>query len=543
MSSKKYKDNKANYKPQKKILAGKQQPLPSVKTKRKRRKLPVVPPFILLFVMVWIFCSLIYNNVFYIAEQYDYLAFDKTIMQNILDMNTGILILIGRFLLLSFHYSLFGGFVMAVILTLAAWLLDYGFHLKGFARLFVFVFPILYLAWEVFQGFNLYYQNEPAYIFVYPFIALFLAFIMAVVVRLKTKRHIKPFWKSTGEEKPRIKFISMLVTMVMYVGLIIFAVPFRDNTQTTVKMQRLMEDNDWDGMIDAALKVKRPSRSVCCYYAIALSQTDQIGSRMFDIHYQYPNMHIHTRTGEPDATTEYYACDGDFYAGLINTSYHECMEHSVIDGPSILRLKRMYFCSLLNGELELGYKYLNLISKMPFESDFVEKYGPMLYSPSMVKKDPNLAKVLELIPLEDSFEQWYRTPLFIGYNVMLSSGRSIRALYNSLAACLYNKDLDAFYRRTLPLRGGMLPKSFEEAVVLYGLKDADKIKNFQISPMTLQTTRFFLSDALNYKGQDRKNVYYKLCSQYLGYYPFYYYFENIPDENYFLSKKETSHVN
>jgi hypothetical protein len=161
----------------------------------------------------------------------------------------------------------------------------------------------------------------------------------------------------------------------------------------------------------------------------------------------------------------------------------------------------------------------------------------------MVKKDPNLAKVAELIPLEDSFEQWYRTPLFIGYNVMLSSGRSIRALYNSLAACLYNKDLDAFYRRTLPLRGGILPKSFEEAVVLYGLKDADRIKNFQISPMTLQTTRSFLSDALNYKGQDRKNVYYKLCSQYLGYYPFYYYFENIPDENYFLSKKETSHVN
>jgi hypothetical protein len=180
---------------------------------------------------------------------------------------------------------------------------------------------------------------------------------------------------------------------------------------------------------------------------------------------------------------------------------------------------------------------------MPFESAFVQKYGPLLYSPSMVKKDPDLAKVAEVIPLEDSFEQWYRTPLFIGYNVMLSSGRSMRALYNSLAACLYNKDLEAFYIRTLPLRGGTLPKNFEEAVVLYGLKDADRIKAFQVSPVTLETTKSFLSDALNYKGQNRKEVYYKLCSQYLGYYPFYYYFENIPDENYFLTNREKGRVN
>jgi hypothetical protein len=541
--SKKRKDIKGTYRAPNKKNAEVRQSQHAVKTKKKQIKLPFIPPFPLIFVLAWFFCSLIYNNVFYIAEQYSYLAFDKTIMQNVLDMNTGILILIGRFLLLSFHYPLFGGLLMAVMLTTCSWLIDYDFNLKGFKRLIAYVLPFLYLAWDVFQGFNLYYQNEPAYIFIYPFVALVVLVLVGVAVRLKTKRRITAFWKAGREEQNKVRSFSFLTIVIVFAGLIVFAVPFRVNTQTTVKMQRMMEDNDWDDMIEAALKVKRPSRSVCCYYAIALTQSGQIGTRLFDIHYQYPNMHIHTRTGEPDATTEYYACDGDFYAGLINTSYHECMEHSVIDGPSILRLKRMYLCTLLNGELELGYKYLNLISKMPFESAFVQKYGPLLYSPSMVKKDPDLAKVAEVIPLEDSFEQWYRTPLFIGYNVMLSSGRSMRALYNSLAACLYNKDLEAFYIRTLPLRGGTLPKNFEEAVVLYGLKDADRIKAFQVSPVTLETTKSFLSDALNYKGQNRKEVYYKLCSQYLGYYPFYYYFENIPDENYFLTNREKGRVN
>ena len=509
--------------------------------KKRHIRLPSVPPWILSFVLLWFFCAFVYGDVFYIAEQNSYIAFDKTVMRNVLDMNTGAFILTGRFLLLSFYYPLLGGFVMSLILTVSAWLLAYVLPLTGYRRLLALCLPFLYLAWLVYRGLNLYYHAEPGDIFSYPVLVLLVLAIIAVAVRLLAHRPMDLFWKK--EKTAGVNAANISLEILLFAGLVVFAMFFRENTRATTRMQCQMEESDWDGMIETALKVEKPARSVCCYYCIALTQTGQIGTRLFDIRFQYPNMHAKTRDGEPDPTTEYYSADGDFYAGLINTSYHECMERCVIDGISVMRLKRMFYCALMNKECQLAYKYLNLISKMPFEGEFVAKNSALACSPSLVRKDRNLSLVADVMPVDDSFEQWYRTPLFIGYNVMLSSGRSVRALYNSLAACLYDKDLDAFYMRTLPLRGSVLPKNFEEAMVLYGFKHADRVKEFQISPFSLQGAKTFLTDALEYKGQDRKDVYFKLCSQYLGFYPFYYYFENIPDENYFLSNREKGRVN
>ncbi len=518
---------------------------PTVKERTKKRFsfLSKVPPYALLFALLWFFAAFVYNDVFYIAEQNTYFAFDSVLMKNVTDMSDSCLILVGRFFLLLFHYPLLGGFVWSAILTTCVYLINYIFHLKGYSCIIAFSVPFLFAAFLVYRGLNLFYQNDPHYIFSYPLLLLAVLAIVAVVVRIVAHRHFMPMWKNVQDIPFARHVLSLLAQTVFFIALLVYAIPFHVNERTATKMQRLMEKGDWDGMIEAALKVDRPSRSVCCYYAIALSQTGQIASRLFDLHYQYPNMHLVNRAGNPDSGTEYFVSDCDFYAGLVNTSYHGCMERNVIDGINAARLKRMFFCAMLNNELELAYKHLSIISIMPFENAFVEKYGDWVRYPEKMKQDADLMKVAELMPAEDSFEQHYRTPLFIGYNVALTVGRSARALENSLAACLYAKELDAFYFHAQLLRGSVLPKSFEECMALIGIKDKEKLQSFQVSPIAINTLKVFLGDALEYKGEKRTKVFYDLNPKYKGYYPFYYYFQNIPDNNYVFDKKEKGSVN
>src|SRR5574344_1544111 len=109
-----HKNNNKNSRPVQKVAS------PKVRnsTKAPRKPFPHLPVYIVLFVFLWIFGSFVYNDVFYLTEQNIYFAFDRLLEREILDLWYGPFTFLGRFLLLSFRYPLFGGFVLALILTL-----------------------------------------------------------------------------------------------------------------------------------------------------------------------------------------------------------------------------------------------------------------------------------------------------------------------------------------------------------------------------------------------------------------------------------------
>lgn len=531
----------------KKLLKKQAKPQPVVKNATKEplsKRLPHIPVYVILFFLLWIFCGVVYGDVFYMAEQSSYFAFDRTIMSNILSMWDGYFILVGRFLLTTYHYPLLGGLVMALILTLSTWLLAYVTGLKGRASVLPMLWPFVYLGIIVYKGLNLYYQHEPGYPFAFLVLVFAVLAVAAVIVCIVAKRKLHcPFLIRT-EESAAAQWQQFGAVALLFVALFVFAVPFHENTRATAKMQRLMWNEEWDEMIDVALSCSQPSRSVCCYYAIALEQTDQLVSRLFDIHYQYPDMNLTNMANKKNAGTEYYVADGDFFAGLVNTSYHDSMERFVCEGPSIYRLKRMFLCALINGESALAEKYLRLIGKAPFENRFVEKYNSYINHPSSVRQDPLLAKVSEILPLEDDFEQKFRPPLFIGYNVDLRSGRCRRALDNSLMACLYAKMMDNFYERTGPLlEWGSIPRCYEEALTVYAIRDISKLEPYRVSPLTLASVKQFYQSVYPLRGEDKKTVAEKLKPDYGNIYPYYYFYENIPDDNYPEVSSEKGGVN
>lgn len=486
-----------------------------------------VSPFRLLsFLGFWFFASVLYRDMFYMAEQHSLFVFDRQVMQFILDQPLGELLCFGRFLLLSFHAPWLGGFFMSVILTATVYLIKYIFSLQGKWEWLSLLPSIGVMGYLVHKGLNLYYQQEPSVVFLLPVFLLFLSGVIAILKRC--------FASGDKRQTVSTSMLSAGISIVLFASLYAYAWNGKENERLTATSQRMFQQQDWQGMIETTRKAKQPTRSIAAYHAIGLLHTNQLLTRLFEIPYQYPDLGLSNRGGQPDDGTDLYLADCCFAAGLLYPAYHHTMERMVVDGPSCYTLKQLFFCSLLNEEYALANKYLYILMQVPTEKKFVYKYMPLVANREQIMANPYFSKVLELSPMEDHFEQEYRSPFFIGYNVQMTNARNLQAIDVSLAASLYAKMLPEMFNRTRPYAGKQLPPLVEQAVVLYSLQRSgtggdDILNYFQVNPQTVSRVKEFVGRYVS-NGTVDPSKYEMLQEEYKNFYPCYFYCQNKVNE-------------
>lgn len=501
--------------------------------KKKQHKLQNIPLGILVFILVWIFCGGIYGDVFYITEQFSFFAFDSVLMKEVTDIWYAPIMIIGRLFLLLFKYPLLGGLMYALVLTCSAWLISYIFNLKGYFRLISAFVPFAWLFVLEYLGLNIFYQYEPSFVCSYPLLFLFVLILIAASVRLVTKRKFKESWLYYKKEKTIENYSAVVFCLLLFTAMTAFAQTKGQNTVYTAKMQRMLQKQDWDGIVSLGSKAKQPSRPVACYYAIALEMTDQLNEKLFDMFYQYPDIKLVNRTGGADVGTFMYEPDADFYSGLVLPSYHNNMEHVVASGLTIYRLKQLYLCALANKETSLAEKYMTILEKVPFEGNFVNRYKPMMYDRNLVMADPVLSKVIDMMPTKDVLEEQFINPLFLAYYKSVASGRSLYVYKNSLAASLYTKDINDFLNlMTVYNLNGAVPEAFYDVFVIYAIKSKNKEFLANAPVYCIRRIQQMLKEARQMGDIDKKIKAQKLREKYSGSYAYYYYYQNVPDENY-----------
>ena len=110
-------------------------------------------------------------------------------------------------------------------------------------------------------------------------------------------------------------------------------------------------------------------------------------------------------------------------------------------------------------------------------------------------------------------------------------GRSMQALTLSYAACLYTKKMPNLLMRTDAMRNQSLPAAVEQAVALEGLKNERLLRHYpRLNPLNVERTKAFLETMQYYYQGDRLQAYDKLKENWAGFYPLYYFLENIPDD-------------
>ncbi len=500
-----------------------------VKTGKKEKRqqssrLFAASPYLLGFFLFWIFSSIIYGDVFVRAEQDSFFAFDASQMKHLTDQSGGYLYWVMRGLLLSFKSAWLGGFLLSLLLAASAWFVNKAFRTPASLCGLAFLLPMSVLAFFVYRGLNIWHKQEPSFVFLLPLALFVLTGLFAAVMVLVRRLRGKTATASIPAKTSGLFTIGNIVLVVAFTALTGCTLWFNQNEILTSRMQLRVEKSDWEGMIEDALSARRPTRSVAAYYAIALTQTDRLLEHIFDLPFDYPK----ARLDEIEANPEYalFLPDANLYAGLTNPAYHTAMELITINGPRLHNLKVMAICALLNGEKELARKLLKVIGSTPFEDAFVEKYAPMIDEPKLIEADPTLQHIRQLAPMEDRFEQNYRTPAFLGYNLGLLSGTD-NTLLTSIAACLYTKDLDNMLTRARILQKKQyLPTCVQEAIAVAALKRDGLLKQFpNINPFIEDKVRSFFLDAKPY-SKDKKALRKELKEKWLGTYMYYYYCEN-----------------
>lgn len=531
----------------------------STKSAERWHNIADVLPYVLTFILVWIFCSDIYGDMLTRAQQETYVSSHAVTMKFLTDKEWGTLYWGARYLMLAFRSALLGGLLLATLLTLAVWAMDRFLCLPKYLRGLSALLPFALLGWMVSRGYSLFYKNEPSVIVLYPLLLALGTLLLAGIVTL-VKRFSKTPVKvaeTTGSDAARWKRwpVAALIPVVGFATLTPYTLCNYENEIITARMQNRILTGDIDEialLVDDGLSAKQPTRSVAAYYAVGLMQTHQLLNRIFEIPFKYPEMPL----DQKDGNEEYgiFEADCDFFTGLINPAYRAAMDKVVMNGPTIYQLKRMALCAIVSEQKNLARKYLKTISEMPFEQDFVDRYAPMVDDPQLIEQDPMLAEVLKLKPEESRFEQNYRRPIFMGYNIGLMSG-SNEAIDASIAACLYSKDLVNFLPRAGVLKsiGRPLPQCVKEAIVIHGIKHPEAFEMFpELAPSnntvgsTFHTVQSFILAIQNYykekygaggdwqarmmkdlKGGVPEEVRDALAPEWLGHYVYYYYCENI----------------
>ena len=141
---------------------------------------------------------------------------------------------------------------------------------------------------------------------------------------------------------------------------------------------------------------------------------------------------------------------------------------------------------------------------------------------------------LSLLDFTSSYEEreeGVRAPSGPVAYVNIMQGRSMQALTLSYAACLYTKKMPNLLMRTDAMRNQSLPAAVEQAVALEGLKNERLLRHYpRLNPLNVERTKAFLETMQYYYQGDRLQAYDKLKENWAGFYPLYYFLENIPDD-------------
>lgn len=480
-------------------------------------------PYIVGFLLLDVFCCVIFGPVLRHLAEENFFCFERLPMNYVLRQPLGHIYWGGRFLMLPFMVNYVGGIYLSLLLTLTALFAD---KACGVARKWQgigFILPAIIMSYAAYRGYNLFMRNEPSQLILWTWGALILAGIAALVRTLFTKKAEQANAKA---DKP----LGTFVAAVTLIAVSIATSYFRQNFVLTCDMMNQMEVQDWEGMIENARSARQPDRNVAAYHVIALNQMGQVLEHAFDLDYDYPTVKLDSIGGMEEGVN--YIAECNFHSGLVQPAYHYALEQMVMSGPRLRYLKMMATCSLLNNEFPLCERYLEVISRMPGQGEFVDKLRHLMATPEEIDFDPVLSRIMQFQVMEDKFEQNFRTPAFLGYNVGVLSGTD-ETLNVSVAAALYSKDMENIIVRAEYLQQKRtLPLCVQQALVIASLRRPGLLQRFPgINQMVQSEVQHFINDAVPYvqdkSEEGKKKMKEALRENWKGSYMYYYYCGNL----------------
>lgn len=293
----------------------------------------------------------------------------------------------------------------------------------------------------------------------------------------------KKFFGTKGE---RIIDTLVILAAVGYACYTVNAKWYRnDNFQKELTMNRCIEEEDWQGVLDAAPgwteadTLKQPTRAMVMMKNLALFRQGKAGDEMFNYLEGAREQRmdsLQVRMTQVGGKLLYYNY------GKLNFCYRWCMEDGVEFGWKVEHLKFMARCALLKGEWKVAEKYLGLLKQTRYHADWARKYEKFVGHPELMEKDPALSPICHLKEFGDRLDG-DNTLVELYLLRTFANGHGVDPVYQeaTLLCSLIMKDIDLFWPRLyeyVRMHGNEkdfhMPRHFQEAAYLYCMLEPNR---------------------------------------------------------------------
>ncbi|MBO5538872.1 MAG: hypothetical protein J5971_07520 [Prevotella sp.] len=293
-------------------------------------------------------------------------------------------------------------------------------------------------------------------------------------------------------------FIAQLLIVggVVYAG---YTYWYKDyNFHKELKMNRLVEQQDWEGVLSLARDNKvEGTRMMWLMKNLALIRLGRAGDEMF----HYPNgakkceAPFWVRMTQSGGKILYYNY------GQLNFCYRWCLEDGVEYGWRIDYYKHMLKCSILNGEMTVAQKYVDILKQTKYYREWAEHYETFIKKPALIKQDKEFAAIIPFMKTQDVLTSDNTLiEMFLLDHFLRYEGNDPLLQEMSLIAALQMKDIQLYWPRffnyaTLHVNEHM-PIHYQEAALLYGnLEHEVDISKMPFDPEVKATFQDFMTAA------------------------------------------------
>ena len=303
-------------------------------------------------------------------------------------------------------YPLMGVYALATVLLMGIWtwrLTDSrkeNICLSAVATLTIIVFPLVYYRYVYYQThFNDIYLTalptftitETLHAYYIPYYLLALYFLFMVVVLFKPTKPTKPI-------KP-IKPILLQSLLLSALSACVWHFWYKDdNYHHELRMQRCIEQADWQGVIDEGKKQKgEPTRAIVMMHNLALSRMGLQCENM----YLFPKGSKKTNTPLPVFMYNIAGRLIYYHYGMMNECHRMCMEEGVEYGWSVELLQYMARNAVFNKETRAATNFLNLLRQTHYYGDWADRMERLINNPDLMTNDMETGPITHMLHYPD----------------------------------------------------------------------------------------------------------------------------------------------
>ena len=245
---------------------------------------------------------------------------------------------------------------------------------------------------------------------------------------------------------------------------------------------------------------------------------------------------------EDDTSRAMYNSDLYYEMGHVNAAFRHAYSYLSLRGRTYDTIRRMAQCNLVNGNLDLATKYLNILERTLFHADLARRNKAIMADPSALERE--VAGRRKRLPRVE--RPMFATPV-VPIITLLETQPGNRMAFDYLMAwCLLAKRVDDICTDPKLYKAAgyaSLPTQCQEALLLLARRTGQSIEvgAFAYDPATSAREERFSLDLSRYRGRQDEQK--QLKALYGNTYMFYYFLVGMPGEAHRAVSAESGSLN